>query len=82
MLFYFKSIQVNDWVILFNLLIGLNGYIILIGVFSVDLNGNEIIFVLLECEELINVGWISYKSIFFFNLGVEYVKVLYEVIGF
>ncbi|RUT38521.1 LysR family transcriptional regulator, partial [Paenibacillus anaericanus] len=58
-----KSIRVNDRATLFNLLIGLNGYTISTGVLSADLNGNEIIPVPLECDEVINVGWISRKNI-------------------
>ncbi|MBY0201823.1 LysR family transcriptional regulator [Paenibacillus polysaccharolyticus] len=76
-----KSIQVNDRATLFNLLIGLNGYTISTGVLSADLNGNEIIPVPLECEESINVGWISHKSTSLSNLGVAYVQALHEAIG-
>ena len=57
-----KSIRVNDRATLFNLLIGLNGYTISTGVLSADLNGNEIIPVPLDCEETINVGWISHRN--------------------
>lgn len=76
-----KSIQVNDRATLFNLLIGLNGYTISTGVLSADLNGDEIIPVPLECEESINVGWISHKSTSLSNLGVAYVQALHEAIG-
>jgi DNA-binding transcriptional LysR family regulator len=64
-----KSIRVNDRATLFNLLIGLNGYTISTGVLSADLNGNEIIPVPLDCEETINVGWISHKNASLTKLG-------------
>jgi hypothetical protein len=49
-------------------------------VLSADLNGNEIIPVPLECEETINVGWISHKNASLSNLGMEYVQALHEAI--
>ena len=76
-----KSIRVNDRATLFNLLIGLNGYTISTGVLSADLNGNEIIPVPLECEETIEVGWISHRHIALSKLGAAYVEALHEVIG-
>lgn len=71
-----KSILVNDRATLFNLLIGLNGYTISTGVLSADLNGNEIIPVPLDCEETINIGWISHKNASLSKLGAEYVQAL------
>ncbi|MEV5028052.1 LysR family transcriptional regulator [Paenibacillus sp. LPE1-1-1.1] len=75
-----KSIRVNDRATLFNLLIGLNGYTISTGVLSADLNGNEIIPVPLDCEETINVGWISHKNASLSKLGTAYVEALKEAI--
>ncbi|CAM4440708.1 DNA-binding transcriptional LysR family regulator [Paenibacillus endophyticus] len=71
-----KSIRVNDRATLFNLLIGLNGYTISTGVLSKDLNGNEIIPVPLDCEETINVGWISQKNAALSKLGAAYIDAL------
>lgn len=71
-----KSIRVNDRATLFNLLIGLNGYTISTGVLSKDLNGNEIIPVPLDCEESINVGWISQKNTALSKLGAAYIDAL------
>ncbi|REK76695.1 LysR family transcriptional regulator [Paenibacillus paeoniae] len=76
-----KSIRVNDRATLFNLLIGLNGYTISTGVLSADLNGNEIIPVPLDCEESINVGWISHKNVALSKLGMSYVEALKLAIG-
>lgn len=71
-----KSIRVNDRATLFNLLIGLNGYTISTGVLSADLNGNEIIPVPLDCDETINVGWISHKNTSLSKLATAYIEAL------
>ncbi|MDQ0898882.1 MULTISPECIES: LysR family transcriptional regulator [unclassified Paenibacillus] len=76
-----KSIRVNDRATLFNLLIGLNGYTISTGVLSADLNGNEIIPVPLDCEETINVGWISHKNVSLSKLGAAYIQALMQAIS-
>jgi DNA-binding transcriptional LysR family regulator len=76
-----KSIRVNDRATLFNLLIGLNGYTISTGVLSADLNGNEIIPVPLDCEETINVGWISHKNASLTKLGAAYIQELKNAIS-
>lgn len=76
-----KSIRVNDRATLFNLLIGLNGYTISTGVLSADLNGNEIIPVPLDCEETINVGWISHRNAALSKLGAAYVEALRQAIS-
>jgi DNA-binding transcriptional LysR family regulator len=76
-----KSIRVNDRATLFNLLIGLNGYTISTGVLSADLNGNEIIPVPLDCDEIINVGWISHRNMSLSILGVAYIEALKQVIS-
>jgi DNA-binding transcriptional LysR family regulator len=75
-----KSIRVNDRATLFNLLIGLNGYTISTGVLSADLNGNEIIPVPLDCEETIQVGWISHKHSSLSKLGLAYIEALKQAI--
>ncbi|MDB5084555.1 MAG: LysR family transcriptional regulator [Bacilli bacterium] len=76
-----KSIRVNDRATLFNLLIGLNGYTISTGVLSADLNGNEIIPIPLDCEETINVGWISHRDLSLSKLAVAYIEALKQAIS-
>ncbi|NBD26892.1 LysR family transcriptional regulator [Paenibacillus glycinis] len=76
-----KSIRVHDRATLFNLLIGLNGYTISTGVLSSDLNGNEIIPVPLDCEETINVGWISPRNMTLSKLGAAYIEALHRAIA-
>lgn len=75
-----KSIRVNDRATLFNLLIGLNGYTISTGVLSSDLNGNEIIPVPLDCDEVIHVGWISHKNVALTKLASAYIEQLHQAI--
>lgn len=58
-----KSIKVSDRATIFNLMIGLNAYTISTGVINADLNGDGIISVPLDVDELITVGWISNKRI-------------------
>jgi DNA-binding transcriptional LysR family regulator len=76
-----KSIRVNDRATLFNLLIGLNGYTISTGVLSADLNGNEIIPVPLDSEEVIKVGWISHRNAPLSLLGTAYVEALKQAVS-
>ena len=53
-----KSLVVTDRATLFNLLIGLNGYTISSGILSEYLNGNNIVSVPLESEEVMEIGYI------------------------
>lgn len=54
-----RSIVVTDRATLFNLLIGLNGYTISSGILSSDLNGNDIVSIPLESDEIMEIGYIS-----------------------
>lgn len=54
-----KNIVVSDRATLFNLLIGLNGYTISSGIFSTDLNGDNIVAVPLDSSEYMEVGYIT-----------------------
>ncbi|MUG45803.1 LysR family transcriptional regulator [Paenibacillus woosongensis] len=76
-----KLIRVNDRATLFNLLIGLNGYTISTGVLSADLNGRDIIPMPLDCDESINVGWISHRNMPLSKLGTAYVEALKESVA-
>lgn len=57
-----KSIVVSDRATLFNLLIGLDGYTISSGILSSDLNGDKIVSVSLESDELMEIGYIHNAS--------------------
>lgn len=76
-----KSIRVSDRATLFNLLIGLNGYTISTGVLSQDLNGNQIIAIPLQLDEVIAVGYVTHKSINLSRLAKEYINILKETIA-
>ncbi len=54
-----KSIVVSDRATLFNLLIGLNGYTISSGILSTDLNGDNIVSIPLDSDEVMEIGYIS-----------------------
>lgn len=71
-----KTIRVSDRATLFNLLIGLNGYTISTGVISKTLNGDNIMAVPLIVDEVIEVGWISYKNMKLSELGQTYITLL------
>lgn len=60
-----KSIKVSDRATLFNLLIGLNGYTISTGILTADLNGNNIVSVPLNLDEIITVGYITQRNILY-----------------
>ncbi|MCD7729039.1 MAG: LysR family transcriptional regulator [Clostridia bacterium] len=53
-----KNIIVSDRATLFNLLIGLDGYTISSGIYSADLNGENIVSVPLESGEHMQIGYI------------------------
>lgn len=71
-----KNIKVSDRATLFNLLIGLNGYTISTGVISKELNGEDIISVPLEIDEVIQVGTITHKDRHLSYLGEKYLEAL------
>lgn len=71
-----KSIVVSDRASLFNLLIGLNGYTISSGILSADLNGNEIVSVPLQSDELMEIGYICLQDN---KLGVLAERFIYHL---
>lgn len=71
-----KSIKVSDRATLFNLLIGLNGYTISTGIISKELNGEDIISVPLDVNEIIQVGFITHKDLSRSKLGEIYIEAL------
>ena len=73
-----KKITVSDRATLFNLLIGLNGFTISTGIIDVELNGSDIIAVLLDVNETIRVGFITHKNTTLNKLGKIYIEALKE----
>ena len=54
-----KNLIVSDRATLFNLLIGLDGYTISSGILSSDLNGDNIVAIPLESDEIMEIGYIT-----------------------
>lgn len=75
-----KSIVVSDRATLFNLLIGLDGYTISTGVLNSDLNGDDIVSVLLDIDETIEIGYITHKKGLVSDLGHRFLAELKEKI--
>lgn len=71
-----KNIRVRDRATLFNLLIGLNGYTISSGIISKELNGQEIIAIPLDCNEIMRIGIITHKKLQPSTLGEAYIRSL------
>lgn len=71
-----KNIRVRDRATLFNLLIGLNGYTVCSGVIDENLNGQEIIAVLLADESDMRIGYITHKKGMLSRLGSTYLEAL------
>ena len=71
-----KDIKVSDRATLFNLLIGLNGYTICTGIISSELNGEDIIGLPLDEEEMMTVGIITRKDIIPSRLAIAYTQLL------
>lgn len=69
-----KNIKVSDRATLFNLLIGLNGYTICTGIIDEELNGENIIALPLDVDEVMCVGYIVNKNIVRSHLGEIYIE--------
>ena len=69
-----KNIVVTDRATLFNLLIGLNGYTISSGILSSDLNGTDIVFVPLQSDERMEIGYIALKDRPLSKMGKRYIE--------
>lgn len=61
--FHEKSIHVSGRTTILNLMIGLDGYTISIGIVNADLDGDNIASVPLIVDNKIQVGWISDRQI-------------------
>lgn len=64
---------------LFNLLIGLNGYTISSGILSTDLNGDNIVSIPLDSDEVMEIGYISDGVLS--NMSKNYLNHLIQYIG-
>ena len=71
-----KNIRVRDRATLFNLLIGLNGYTVCSGVIDENLNGKNIIAVLLKEQGMMQIGYICHKRAVLGRLASAYIEAL------
>ncbi len=67
-----QTIRVTDRATMVNLAIGLNGFTVSTGIFNEELNGNDIVTVPLEAEELIRVGTITNQSMVLSTIAQTY----------
>ena len=73
-----KNIRVRDRATLFNLLIGLNGYTVCIGIIDEKLNGSDIIAVPLADESEMHIGYITHCKGLLSRLGETYLAALHK----
>ncbi|MCO4647080.1 transcriptional regulator, LysR family [Streptococcus infantarius subsp. infantarius] len=77
-----KSIVVSDRATLFNLLIGLDGYTIATGILNSNLNGNDIVSIPLEVEDMIDIVYIRHEKANFSKMGERFIDYLLEEVQF
>ena len=72
-----KSIVVSDRATLFNLLIGLDGYTIATGILNSNLNGDNIVSIPLDVEDMIDIVYIQpRKRLTFLKMGERFIEYL------
>lgn len=76
-----KSIKVSDRAAIVNFMIGLNGYTISSGIFPRHLQGDSIISVPLDEDEIMRIGYILNKDKELSELGKIYIDALMEYKG-
>lgn len=77
-----KSIKISDRATIFDFMVGLNGYTISSGLYpSYFLNGQKIISIPLDVDEVINIGVIIHKDMTLSNLGEIYLKMLKSLLN-
>lgn len=77
-----KSIVVSDRATLFNLLIGLNGYTVATGILNSNLNGDDIVSIPLDVEEMIDIIYIRHEKANFSKMGEKFIDYLLEEVKF
>lgn len=71
-----KNIRVRDRATLFNLAMGLNGYMVCSGVISHELNGPGIISIPLDVDEYMEIGIITRKNTTLTRYGQAYIEAI------
>ena len=73
-----KSIVVSDRATLFNLLIGLDGYTIATGILKSKLNGDNIVSIPLDVEDMIDIVYIRHEKANLSKMGEKFIDYLLE----
>lgn len=73
-----KSIVVSDRATLFNLLIGLDGYTIATGILNSNLNGDNIVSIPLDYNDVIELIYIQHEKTNLSNMGEKFIHYLLE----
>ena len=71
-----KSIVVSDRATLFNLLIGLDGYTIATGILNSKLNGDNIVSIPLDVEDMIDIVYIRHEKANLSKMGEKFIDYL------
>lgn len=77
-----KSIVVSDRATLFNLLIGLDGYTISTGILNSNLNGDNIVSIPLDVEDMIDIVYIRHEKANLSKMGERFIDYLLKEVQF
>ncbi|WP_017768229.1 LysR family transcriptional regulator [Streptococcus agalactiae] len=77
-----KSIVVSDRATLFNLMIGLDGYTVATGILNSKLNGDEIVAIPLDVDDVIDIVYIRHDKANLSKMGQKFIDYLLEEISF
>lgn len=76
-----KNIKVNDRATLTNLLIGTDCYTVGTGILASELNGNELMTIPFDSQEVFTVGWIAHKDRRPSKIASEYIELLNDLVS-
>lgn len=77
-----KSIVVSDRATLFNLMIGLDGYTVATGILNSKLNGDEIVAIPLDVDDVIDIVYIRHDKANISKMGQKFIDYLLEEVSF
>ncbi|HEO4239909.1 TPA: LysR family transcriptional regulator [Streptococcus agalactiae] len=77
-----KSIVVSDRATLFNLMIGLDGYTVATGILNSKLNGDEIVAIPLDVDDVIDIVYIRHDKENLSKMGQKFIDYLLEEVSF
>lgn len=77
-----KSIVVSDRATLFNLMIGLDGYTVATGILNSKLNGDEIVAIPIDVDDIIDIVYIRHDKANLSKMGQKFIDYLLEEVSF